>query len=135
MLGGEEGGQGLGMHPAQSTEQLVSTSPGGQGSFIRDSAQLGGFEPGWATTIRKTARIMSRDRDPGKPPDFPIKGGTISVYAKYHRFPRQASLLGSWSWKQRGLWRQRSWVQIAVWPLSRHVASGELLNSLPTLFA
>lgn len=61
MLGGEEGGQGLGVHPAQRTEQLVSTSLGGQGSFIRDSAQLGGFAPGWATTIRKTARIMSRE--------------------------------------------------------------------------
>lgn len=74
MLGGVGGGQELGMHPPQSTEQLVSPSPRGQGSFIRDSAQLGGFEPDWATTIRKTARIMSREIETlGSLPTFPSK--------------------------------------------------------------
>lgn len=74
VLGAVGGGQGLGVSPAQSTGELVCPSPGGQGSCIRDSAQLGGFEPGWATTIRKTAQIMSREIEtPGSLMTFPSK--------------------------------------------------------------
>lgn len=54
--------------------RLVSPSPGGQGNCIRDSAQLGGFEPGWAKIFRKTAQIMSREIEaPGNLMTFPSK--------------------------------------------------------------
>lgn len=67
---------GKGWEGAQFKGQgrLVSPSPGGQGNCIRDSAQLGGFEPGWAKIFRKTAQIISREIEaPGNLMPFPSK--------------------------------------------------------------
>lgn len=126
--GRSRGWAGARMHPPRA--QPGPPSPRGQGSFIRDSAQLGGFEPDWATTPGNSPNYEQRDRDPGKPPDSSHQRRNNQWICKIPQTSWQAALR-SWSWKERGLRRQRSWVQIPVWPLSSCVASGKLLNSLP----